>query len=261
MKKTMITLLLVLIGLSSLPLQAQKEVTLRLQPKTGVKYTAQIKSTTMNLMEVQGQTMTMSQTMETRSSFTPKTVNDQEVVIEGQDEAIKLSISQMGIVATYDSEHPEKTSPMIASQTDELAKNLKQPYTMRFDVLGDRISTEEASEMPQLGGVIIQLPNEPLKVGSTWTTNKKQQINDNDLDASMTYTVTKISKKSIEVNVKGTITGSNEVGGTYEGTASIDPTTGLITKSTIKQNLSMTISEQGLSIPMTINGTTTITLE
>lgn len=261
MNKRILFLLLLLIGWSSLPLQAQKEVTVRLHPKAGATYTATIKNTMMNLMEVQGQTMTMTQTMETRSSFTPKTVNDNEVVIEGQNDALKLTISQMGMVLTYDSEHPEKTSPMIADQTDELSSSLNKPYTMSFDALGNRTSDEEDAEMSQLGGVIIQLPNEPLKVGSTWNASKNQEVSGTALNASMTYTVTKISKKGIEIDVKGTIEGGEEASGTYEGTASIDPETGLITKSSIKQNLSTTISEQGLSIPVTINGTTTVTLE
>lgn len=261
MNKHILSLLLLLIGWSSLPLQAQKEVTVRLHPKAGAAYTATIKNTMMNLMEVQGQTMTTTQTMETRSSFTPKTVNDNEVVIEGQNDALKLTISQMGMVLTYDSEHPEKTSPMIADQTDELSSSLKKPYTMSFDALGNRTSDEEDAEMSQLGGVIIQLPNEPLKVGSTWNMSKKQEVNGTALNASMTYTVTKISKKGIEIDVKGSIEGGEEANGTYEGTASIDPETGLITKSSIKQNLSLTISEQDLSIPVTINGTTTVTLE
>ena len=261
MKKNIISLLLILFGLSSLPLQAQKEVTVRLNPKVGVTYTTTIKNTMMNLMEVQGQSMTMTQSMETKSSFTAKNVSDKEIVIEGQNDALKVTISQMGMVLTYDSEHPEKTSPMLADQADELASALHKPYTMNFNALGCRTTTEDEPEMSQLGSVIIQLPNEPLKVGSTWTMDKKQQISGSDINASMTYTVTKISKKNIEIEVKGKIEGGEETNGTYDGTANIDPQTGLITSSSIKQNISMTISEQGLSIPVTINGTTTVTME
>jgi hypothetical protein len=261
MKKNIISLLLILFGLSSLPLQAQKEVTVRLNPKVGVTYTTTIKNTMMNLMELQGQSMTMTQSMETKSSFTAKNVSDKEILIEGQNDALKVTISQMGMVLTYDSENPEKTSPMLADQADELASALHKPYTMSFNALGCRTTTEDEPEMSQLGSVIIQLPNEPLKVGSTWTTDKKQQISGSDINASMTYTVTKISKKNIEIEVKGKIEGGEETNGTYDGTANIDPQTGLITSSSIKQNISMTISEQGLSIPVTINGTTTVTME
>lgn len=261
MKNRIIAILLVLLGMSSLTLKAQKEVTVRLNPKTGVTYTAIIKNTMANSMQMQGQSITMTQSMETRSSFTAKSVSDQEVVIEGQNDALKINISQMGMMLTYDSEHPEKTSPLIADQTDELGSALNKPYTMSFNALGQRISTEEEPEISQLGSVIVQLPDEPLKVGSTWTTRKRQKISSTDITADMTYTVTKISKKSIEIDAKGTVDGGEEATGTFDGTASIDPRTGLIIKSSIKQNLSLTISEQGLSIPVTMNGTMTVTLE
>jgi hypothetical protein len=261
MKKSIISLLLILFGLSSLSLQAQKEVTVRLNPKTGVTHNAIIKNTMMNLMDFQGQSITMTQSMETKCSFSAKSVSDKEITIEGQNDALKVNISQMGMVLTYDSEHPEKTSPLIADQADELGSALNKPYTMSFDALGRLMSTEEEPEMSQLGSIIIQLPEEPLKVGSTWTTNKRQSISGTDITASMTYTVTKISRKSVEINVKGSIEGDEEASGTFDGTASIDPETGMITKSSIKQNISMTISEQGLSIPVTINGTTTVTVE
>ncbi|MBO6023752.1 MAG: hypothetical protein J6P83_02745 [Bacteroidales bacterium] len=51
---------------------------------------------------------------------------------------------------------------------------------------------------------------------------------------------------------------STEVSGSYNGTASIDPQTGMITSSTTKSNLSMTLNEQGLSLPVTMVGTTTV---
>ena len=100
-----------------------------------------------------------------------------------------------------------------------------------------------------------------MSVGSTWTTSQKQDVSGTEIDATMTYTVTKISKKSVEITVNGTVKGGEEASGTYEGTASIDPQTGLVTKSSIKQSLSMTISQQGMTFPVTINGTTTVTME
>ena len=49
-----------------------------------------------------------------------------------------------------------------------------------------------------------------------------------------------------------------DISGTYEGTASIDPQTGIMMSNSQKQNISMTISEQGMNIPMTIVGNTTV---
>lgn len=256
-----ISLLLTFLGMSSLTVHAQKEVTVRLNPKTDVTYHTNIKVTMMNMMEVQGQTMTMSQIMETKSSFTAKEVNDKEVTFEGQNDAIKLTISQMGMKLTYDSEHPENNSPMLAGQTDEFEKSIKKPYMAKYDLLGQELKTEDESEMNQLGSVVLPLPDEPLKVGTTWTSKKENKVSSTEISATMTYKVTKISKKSVEIEVNGTIDGDNETSGTYTGTATIDPNTGLVLNSSIKHNISLTISEQGLTIPTTINGTTTVTVE
>lgn len=261
MKKTIIPILFILLGLSS-AVYAQKEVTLRLNPKVGDSYTVKTKNTTMNMMDIQGQNMTMTQSMETRQSFTIKSVNGQEITVEEQADALKLTISQMGMTLTYDSEHPENTSPMLAGQTEELEEGLKKPYTVKYDNMGNRITSDEDadSKFAQLGNVITQLPEEPLKVGSTWSSKKDQEINGTDINATMTYTVTKISKKSVDIDVNGTIEGSG-ASGTYDGTCSIDPNTGLLIQSSIKQNISVTITEQGMDIPMTMTGTTTVTVE
>ena len=107
------------------------------------------------------------------------------------------------------------------------------------------------------GAFFIQLPEKEVSVGSTWTLDKGQSVSGIDVNAKMTYTVTSISKKSVDVSFTGTVE-STEVTGSYNGTANIDPKTGLITASTTKSNLSMTINEQGMSIPVTIVGTTTV---
>ena len=52
--------------------------------------------------------------------------------------------------------------------------------------------------------------------------------------------------------------GAEEITGSYNGTASIDAQQGFVTKCNLKSNLSMTLSQQGLSIPVTMVGTTTI---
>lgn len=261
MKKSIIPILFILIGMSTLPLHAQKEAVLRLNPKEGVTYTVNTKNTMMNLMEVEGQHMSSTQTMGFRQTFTAKERNEETVTVEGQVEAIQLTVSQMGMSFTYDSEHPEKTSPMLAGQTDELESMVKVPSIVQFDVLGHHLDTVKMAGMAESISAIIPLPEDPVKVGSTWTSRKGQNISDTVVNADMTYTVTKISKKSVEVKVEGVVEGDEEFSGTYDGTASISTETGLVTSSSIKTNLSLTVEEQGLSIPLTMTGTTTVTLE
>ena len=251
-------MLLALMGLAMLSFMAKDSVTLRLYPVQGKTYTVNTKATTMNMMEVQGQTINSTQAMETRQTFTVKETNDTQTVVDAQTENMKMSVSQMGMKFEYDSDHPEKTSPMIADQTKELAKSIKQLTTITYDAMGNVIGEEEN----QLGGVIVKLPEEPISVGSTWTVDKTASVSDMDINTKMTYTVTSISKKGVELSIKGNVESNNDgVSGTYNGTATINAQTGMIMTSSTKSNLSMTISQQGLTIPVTMVGNTIVTVE
>lgn len=249
--------MLVLVALATLSFMAKDGVTLRLTPQQGKDYTITTNANMMMMMEVQGQTMNQSQNMETRQTFSAKSVSGKEVQLETQIEALKMTISQMGMKFEYDSEHPEKTSPMLAGQTKEMDKVIKKPATITYDNLG-RIIDSLDIEMNQLGSAIVEFPENELNVGSTWTVNKKQTVSNTEINAQMTYTVTAITKKSVDVSIAGTVEGSNEISGSYTGTASINPQTGIINSSSVKNNISMTISEQGLNIPVTMVGTTTV---
>jgi hypothetical protein len=93
--------------------------------------------------------------------------------------------------------------------------------------------------------------------GSKWNTKKTQSVNEVDIVVDMEYTVTSISKKKVELSFTGNVD-SKEVKGTYNGTASINPQTGMITSSTTKSTVSMTVSEQGISMPITVTSTSTV---
>ena len=262
MKKTLRRLApvaLVLVALTTLSFMAKDGITLRLKPQQGKTYTITSKANMMMMMEVQGQTMNQSQVVETRQSFTPKSVTATETLIETQIEALKMTISQMGMKLEYDSEHPEKTSPMLAGQTAEMDKVIKKLESVKYDNMGHIVDSLNL-EMSQLNAAIIQLPEQELSVGSTWSVDKNQSVSGTEMSVHYTYTVTAISKKSVDLNVEGTVTGkgAEEISGSYNGTASIDPQQGFITKSNLKSNLSMTLSQQGLNIPVSMVGTTTV---
>ena len=257
-QKHLTPMLLVLMGLALLSFMAKDSVTLRLHPVQGKTYTISTKATTMNLMEVQGQTINSTQTMETTQTFTVKETNDTQTVVDTKIDNMKMSVSQMGMKFEYDSDHPEKTSPMIAEQTKELSKTIKKLSTITYDAMGNVIGEEENP----LGGAIVKLPEEPISVGRTWTIDKTASVSDMDINTKMTYTVTSISKKGVELSIKGNVESNTDgVSGTYTGTATINSLTGMVMTSSTKSNLSMTISEQGLTIPVTMVGNTTVTVE
>lgn len=255
-KKHLIPVLLVFVGLATLSFMAAG-VTLRLQPKQGQNYTVTSKVNAMTMIEVQGQTMNMSQLIEVSQSAIAKEVTKEQSVFETQIETIKMTMSQMGMKLEYDSEHPEKTSPMLAGQTSEFEKNLKKPVTVTYDALGKIVGDDTDLDMNQLSNIIIELPEEELTVGSKWTSKKTQNVSNTDFVVNMEYTVTAISKKSVDVSFTGS-SEAKDITGTYNGTASIDPQTGIIMSSTTKSNVSMTINEQGMSMPITVVGTSTV---
>ena len=260
-KKFLAPMFLVLIGLATLSFMAKETITLRLHPQAGKSYTINSKITSMNMMEVQGQTINMSQTMETNQSFTVKEATDTQSVIESQIESMKFSMTNMGMKFEYDSDHPEKTHPMLANQTKEFEKSIKKPADFTYDAMGNLTSEKDDASRNTLSNVIIKMPEEPISVGSTWTTSNTQTVSEMEFSVEFTYTVTAISKKSIDVSFKGNILKNNDnITGTYNGTASINPETGLITKSNTKSNVSLTISQQGMTLPTTITGNSTVTV-
>ena len=254
--------MLVLLGLATLSFTAKDGITLKLHPQVGKHYTVTTKQTSMSILDVMGQSQNMTQTMEMRQSFSAKEVTDTQTVFETQMEAVKMTISQMGMKLEYDSEHPEKTSPMLAGQTAELEKelNLNKTVEATFNAFGEVVSDKDEDASNPLGSVILKLPKEEIAVGSTWSNENSQSVSGTDFTMTTTYTVTAISKKSVDVSFKGTVT-SEEVSGTSEGTASINPQTGIVTKLSSKQNMSMTVSEQGMSIPLTSVTNITIAVE
>ena len=137
--------------------------------------------------------------METKQSFSAIKVTDNQSTFETQIEAIKMVISQMGIKLEYDSEHPEKASPMLSGQTKEIEQNIKKPSMIKYDALGKVVDSPDL-EMSQLCSAIIQLPEKEVKVGSSWSFNQAQRVSGNDITSKYTYTVTAISKKSVNVN-------------------------------------------------------------
>ena len=257
--KFLTSIMLIIIGLTALSFTAGKGVILRLCPQQGKTYVVNTKNTTVNVMKIQGQTINSTQIMEIRQSFSATETSEKKNVFDTEIEAIKMSVSQMGMNLVYDSDNPQNTSPMLAGQTGEFENALHKPTTITYNELGKTDDTKKL-RMNQLNHIIIQLPEEEVSVGSKWNYDKTQSLNDIEFTINMEYTVTGIGKKGVNVNVTGTID-SKDVTGTYEGTATINPQTGMVTSSSIKSKLSTTISEQGMTIPTTMNSTMTVTVE
>lgn len=259
MKRLSLIAIVTVFALTAMSFAGGKGVILRLKPAKDKVYVIKSKTTQTNSMKFQGQSMSSTQTFETTQSLTAKEVSDAKNVFETQIDALKLTISQMGMSFTYDSENPQNTSPMIADQAGEFEKIIKKPVTVTYDNLGHLEETTDI-EMSQVSNVIIELPEDEVSVGSEWTYTKTQEISNIEMTVTMKVTVTGINKKGVDVSFNGTVD-AKDITGTYEGTSTISQQTGLVVSSSIKNKISMTITEQGMTIPMTVNGTTTISVE
>lgn len=259
MKRISLIAIVTVFALTAMSFAGGKGVILRLKPAKDKVYVIKSKTTQTNSMKFQGQSMSSTQTVETTQSLTAKEVSDTKNVFETQIDALKLTISQMGMSFTYDSENPQNTSPMIADQVGEFEKIMKKPVNVTYDNLGHLEETTDV-DMSQISNVIIELPEDEISVGSEWTYTKTQDISDMEMTVTMKVTVTGINKKGVDVSFNGTVD-AKDITGTYEGTSTISQQTGLVVSSSIKNKISMTITEQGMTIPMTVSGTTTISVE
>ena len=258
-KKIFVPIVLLVVALATLSFTSDKDVSLRLRPIKGKTYVINSKSTQTSIMNVQGQTVRSTQTIEGRQTFKATETSATTNKFETQINAIKLVISAMGMTFTYDSEHPEGNSPLIAEQVSAVEQFLNKPSTSTYNELGVNANPDNI-QINQLSNVIIELPEEKLHVGSQWNFVKAQSVSDYNINVNMTYTVTGISKKNVDVSFTGTID-SKDVKGSYNGTSTIDLQTGIVMESTIKNTISTTVYQEGMEIPMTMTGTSTISVK
>ena len=259
MKKVIVPLVLMIVALTTLSFTAGKGVTLRLHPTKGQSFVINSKTNQTTTMKIQGHSMSSIQKVETSQSFSAKNVSDNNIMFETQIDAIKMAVTTMGMTLNYDSSNPQNNSPLIADQAREFDAVIKHPTNVTYDELGHTKELDD-NDMSQLSNVIIELPKNEINVGSQWTHVKTQEVNESDVNINMTYTVTGISKKNVDVSFTGTID-NKDVTGTYNGTASINAQTGIVMSCSMENNVSATVSEQGMTIPITIKGTTTITVK
>lgn len=256
MKKHITTLLLAVLGLTLVSFMTNDSIVLRFKPQVGKTMTYSTKSTQIMTMNVQGQSMNTTQTLESKMQMTAKEVTADSIFCEMVTKSMKLTQSTMGMTLTFDSEHPENTSPMLAGATKAYQDLIDKKMQIVVDPLGKTIK----SDSDNLQSLNTTFPEKAISEGSQWTNNHTQTISDVEVNVTTTYTVAKITKKETTLNLESTLK-SSVVNGTDSGSMVIDNATGIAKSSTVKTNLNMTIEQQGISIPMTISGTTTTTIE
>lgn len=266
--KIALPILLVFMGFIAMSFTTGNDsVILRLNVKKGQSFTMNGKINQLMTINAQGMNMSVPQTIEMRQSVNIEDVDNDQITTSSSIDAFKLTMTQMGMKLTYDSEHPENNSPMLASATGEIDKIIGKKFTTSYSNRGELLQSEEINaSINYQTGIIIQLPEEAIQVGSQWTQDTTMNVNNIDVKTVNTYTVSEISKKNITLSMtsKGVIdseTMAMDMNMSGEGTVIISRTTGLVTKTTSKTNCSMTIEEQGMKMPMTMTMNAEYTIE
>ncbi len=256
MKKHITIILSAIVALTMVSFMANDSVLLRLKPQVGKTMTINMKSSQIMTMNVQGQSIANSQTIESKTEMTATNITADSIFCTAKMKSMKMTQSAMGMTMTYDTEHPEDANPMLAGAMKPFQDAIDKELQVVFDPLS------KTMKMPSenIPNISATYPVEAVSVGSQWTADNTQNIAGTDIVMTATYTVTKITKKETTVNVESVIK-SDIASGTNSGSMVIDNATGLTKTSTIKTNMSLTISEQGLSIPTTVTATTTLNIE
>lgn len=234
------------------------EGSLKLKLPLGRTYTISSNSSMSQTLKIQGQTMNQSINTDVKQDFITISNVDQNVTLETWIESVKMSLSQQGgMTLRYDSDYPENTSPMLGKQVENIQRVLHVPFRVVYNEYGTLEDGSNNVEMNLLENVIIEIPKERLQKGSSWSMRKNKDINGTFVYVDWSYVVVSLSDESIGVNVSGNVVSSSDISGNYHGTIEIDPQLGLVVNSNIKGNVSMTLTEQGMQIP--VNMITTVT--
>ena len=238
------------------------EGSLKLKLPLGRSFTIFSNSSMNQTLKIQGQTINQSTNIDVKQDFNAIGIVDKTVTLETWIESVKMSISQQGgMTFHYDSDYPEKTSPMLVEQVEGIQKVLHVPYRVVYDEYGALDNSSDNVEMNMLENVIIEIPKEELKKGSSWSIRNSKDINGTLVYVDWSYVVVSLSDDNIDVNVSGKVIGSSDISGNYHGTIKINPQIGIVVNSNIKGNVSMTIIEQGLQIPVNMISTMSTIVE
>lgn len=257
MKKHITIILSAIVALTMVSFMANDSVLLRLKPQVGKTMTINMKSSQIMTMNVQGQSMNNSQTIESKMEITATNVTADSIFSVSKMKSMKMTQNAMGMTMVYDTEHPEDANPMLAGAMKSFQNAIDKEIPFVFDPQGNPLKIPSKNIIPNISA---SYPIEAVSVGSQWTTDNTQSIAGTEIVMTTTYTVTKITKKETTLSIEGVIK-SKDASGSNSGSMVIDNATGLAKSSTVKTNMSLTISEQGLSIPTTATATTTLNIE
>ena len=114
MKKYITIILSAIVALTMVSFMANDSVLLRLKPQVGKTMTINMKSSQIMTMNVQGQSIANSQTIESKTEMTATNITADSIFCTAKMKSMKMTQSAMGMTMVFDTEHPEDANPMLA---------------------------------------------------------------------------------------------------------------------------------------------------
>jgi hypothetical protein len=243
-------------------------------------------------MEMMGQSMDMDQNMEMGASIEvlDNTANEITTGMAYEYFAMKMTNPAIGELE-YDS-RKEKNEGMLAAQLDGAFEEiLGAKISIVQDKTGKTIKSEGLDGVMGLnknqGNLdfssvmgMSQFPDKPVSVGESWNNIMDDPSSPMKMDAKMTLTkvaggkvyisfdskVSANDKFSMKDVLEGTEAEGEEapqmdISGTQSGTFVYEESSMWLIEGMIKQDLSMTVEQMGMKIPMTLKGDMILTME
>jgi len=251
---------------------AQKKVKLSYKLEQGKSFNIITEVDQDIVFDANGQTMTLDQTIRTKSVSTIENVDDNQLTIKTTMSAMRMSQSIFGMEIIYDSEDDATMqNPMAAKIGEALEKLIGASYSTIIDNrgnvqsydLGDFAGNDEMTNNISSGNSYVVYPDKKISIGDSWEADI-MPLKESDMKVFSKYTLIKASKKLATIKVESIISANNIEGeelkmdGSIIGEIIIDPRTGWTNESNMDMEIEMEIDADGMKFPATISGTITL---
>jgi hypothetical protein len=264
--------LLIMVAIMMLPgfmftTYAQKAIKLEYNLKKGDRYHSTMDMNQDIDMEVQGQTMTVSNKMGFEFSYMVSKVEADSFELKTTIDVVTMNQSVMGMDIVYDSRDSSTfNNAMVGTKiSDEMNKLIGATITTTLSKNGNTGSVDLgaldkdnniARNMKTSFSQAVY-PDHKVKIGDSWNYDVNTSGITN-MTMHMKYTLTKITRKQAFISVEGTIDSpddsDSQLKGTLSGEMTVDRKTGWTTHSSFDQDFEMQMEQQGMSFPATISG-------
>jgi len=256
--------------LSSFALFSQKSIDLKYNVQKGDQYNYSINLDQDVSFQTNGQTMALNQKMMFVTTSAVTEENSDSLTMKISIDRIKMTQGIFGMEITYDSDDSTTLqNPMAAKIAESMSDMIDKSYIQVMDTRGNILRTDmsdltsdDVANNLNSGTQFGIYPDHPVKAGDSWETDIKP-LKGSDMKVHGKYTLMKISGHEATIQFEGTLSANNvqdmdmKLSGTQKGQMLVNVKTGWLIESTIDQEMTLDIEQNGQKFPAAISGTIT----